>query len=165
MWLHFSFSLYKTAIENATARRKRKSGYMNNSKSDVRWAGWELSEVDSRRISSSSWSDTNHSDSEPPMSLRCTNCCCSCCSKTYPEPGQTKIVNKTRIKVHHSYRRNIQDKLHYCCCCYHGIRRIEGGERKRVQQAESLNKQHILYRMPSARYKNNTCRSGTSHTW
>lgn len=74
-----------------------------------------------------------------------------------------KLALKSTIRIVETFK--IYRQLHYCCCCYHGIRRIEGGERKRVQQAESLNKQHILYRMPSARYKNNTCRSGTSHTW
>lgn len=76
---------------------------MSNSKSDVRWAGWELSEVESRRISSSSWSDTNHSDSEPPTSLRCTNCCCSCRSKTYPESARPKSSMRLVLKSTHSH--------------------------------------------------------------
>lgn len=36
-------------------------------------------------------SDTNHSDSEPPTSLRGINCWCSCCSNTYPNrPDQNR---------------------------------------------------------------------------
>lgn len=74
--------------------------YMSNSKSEVRWVGCSLSEAESRRISSSSWSDTNHSDSEPPTSLRGISCWCSCCSNTYPDRPDQNRQWKLTIKVH-----------------------------------------------------------------
>lgn len=75
-------------------------GYMSNSKSEVRWDGCSLSEAESRRISSSSWSETNHSDSEPPTSLRGISCWCSCCSNTYPDRPDQNRQWKLTIKVH-----------------------------------------------------------------